>query len=193
MHIAEQCELLLRGFARVGIIALVDEATGYQYDRARDALEQILDAFINDNLGKRAKRFSDDFYHEIFRLRGVDWPREKNPPSCVGHLTNDIVYGRLAPGLVKELKEKSPKTPRGNRKNKLHQWLTDDIGHPKLQEHLSALRALMKSCDDWEDFYKRLNKALPAYPDVPLWDLAEAKDAERKAIRDDIEQVKESE
>lgn len=33
MHIADQCEMLLRGFARVGIIALVDEATGFQYDR----------------------------------------------------------------------------------------------------------------------------------------------------------------
>jgi hypothetical protein len=27
-HIADQCEILLRGFARIGIIALVDEATG---------------------------------------------------------------------------------------------------------------------------------------------------------------------
>jgi len=35
MHIAEQCEILVRGFARVGIIALVDEATGYQDYRSR--------------------------------------------------------------------------------------------------------------------------------------------------------------
>ena len=36
-HLAEQCEILVRGFARVGIIALVDEATGYRKDRVRDA------------------------------------------------------------------------------------------------------------------------------------------------------------
>ena len=177
--VAAQADILMRGFARVGIIALIDEATGYQHDRARDALEKILEAFIKDNLGKWAKRFSDDFYVEIFRLRGVEWPKEKNPPSYIGHLTNDIVYSRLAPGLVKELKEKSPKSTRGNRKNKLHQWLTDDIGHPKLQEHLSALKALMKSCDDWEDFYKRLNRALPKFQELPLWDLAEKKDSEK--------------
>jgi hypothetical protein len=37
---------LLRGFARVGIIALVDEATGFQRDRTKDALSKILEAYI---------------------------------------------------------------------------------------------------------------------------------------------------
>ena len=39
-HVAEQCRILLHGFANVGIIALVDEATGYQDARARDALAE---------------------------------------------------------------------------------------------------------------------------------------------------------
>jgi len=30
LHLADQAEIWVRGFARVGIIALVDEATGYQ-------------------------------------------------------------------------------------------------------------------------------------------------------------------
>ena len=50
MHVARQAEILLRGFARVGIIALVDEATGYQRDRAKDALAKILEAFIAKEL-----------------------------------------------------------------------------------------------------------------------------------------------
>jgi hypothetical protein len=41
-NIADQCEALVRGFARVGIIALVDKATGYQKDRARDALAKAV-------------------------------------------------------------------------------------------------------------------------------------------------------
>jgi hypothetical protein len=49
-HIAKQAEILVRGFAGVGIIALVDEATGYQQDRARDALSRILEAFIAKEL-----------------------------------------------------------------------------------------------------------------------------------------------
>lgn len=175
LHIAEQCEILVRGFARVGIIALVDEATGYQYDRARAALAEILEKFIKDELGKWAKRFPDDFYRQLFRLKGLDWPSEKNPPQYVGHWTNNIVYSRLAPGVLEDLKKKSPKTEKWHRKNKFHQWLTDDVGHPKLQEHLSNVIFLMKTSDDWDDFEKRLNKGAPKYKQMPLF--AKSQDA----------------
>lgn len=68
--IADQCEILIRGFARVGIIALVDEATGYQYDREKDELQKILSAYISKELLPWQKRFPDEFYKEIFRLNG---------------------------------------------------------------------------------------------------------------------------
>jgi len=73
-HIAEQREILVRGFARVGIIALVDEATGYQEDRARDALAKILEAFIAKELRKWISTFPIDYYKELFRLRGWRFP-----------------------------------------------------------------------------------------------------------------------
>lgn len=169
-QIAKACDILMRGLAHVGIVALVDEATGFQRDRARDALAKILDAFIKDELGKWAKRFPDEFYAELFRLKGLTWPSDKNPPQYVGHLTNNLVYKRLAPNVLEELKTRSPKNAKGNRNNRFHQWLTNDIGHPRLQEHISAVIALMKSCDDWEDFQLRLNRSLPKYEPVPLFD-----------------------
>jgi len=43
-HIAERAEILIRGLATVGIIALIDEATGYQQLREERALATILDA-----------------------------------------------------------------------------------------------------------------------------------------------------
>jgi hypothetical protein len=72
-HIADQCELLVRGFARVGIIALVDEATGYQYERKRRDLAQILVAFIEKELQPWVKTFPDEYYAQLFRLRGLDY------------------------------------------------------------------------------------------------------------------------
>lgn len=161
LHIADQCQTLWDGFGNVGLVALIDEATGYQYDRVRTALADILEAFLKGALGAWAKRFDDDFYKEMCRLRNIPWPPDKNLPSYVGHLTNDIVYNRLAPGILDELRDRSPKTPRGNRKNRYHQWLTDDIGHPKLKEHIIAVKALMRSCDDWDDFHRRLDRAFP--------------------------------
>ena len=74
IHIAEQSKILVRGFATVGIIALVDEATGYQYKREKDELQKILKAYIiAEELLPWQKRFPDEFYKEIFRLNGWDY------------------------------------------------------------------------------------------------------------------------
>lgn len=156
-HIAEQCELLVRGFARVGIIALVDEATGYQKDRERDALAQILEKFVAKELQPYVRTFPADYYEELFRLRGLKYPPD-NPqfkPQYFGRLTNDIVYGRLAPGLLDELKSIAKKE---DRKTHLHRRLTQDIGHPKLREHLASVVTIMKLSDAYPDFISKLNR-----------------------------------
>lgn len=163
-HIARQCEILVRAFARVGIIALVDEATGYQSDRARQALEEILRKFISEELLKWAKTFPDDFYRELFRLRGIQYSEVTSKrPGYIGRLTNDIVYERLAPGVLEELKRLTPKDSKGRRKHKYFQRLTEDIGHEKLREHLSNVITLMRASPNWPTFYKLLQRALPKY------------------------------
>lgn len=167
-HIAKQCEILVRGFARVGIIALVDEATGYQEVRARQALEKILEKFISDELLKWAKMFPDEFYRELFRLKGLTYYEfSSKRPAIIGRLTNDLVYERLAPGVLDELKRKTPKDEKGQRKYRYHQWLTKDVGHPRLREHLVAVITLMKASPNWGSFYRLLQRALPKYSDHP--------------------------
>ena len=163
-RVADQCDVLIRGFGKVGIIALVDEATGYQNVRSRNALAEILEAFIKDEAGKWAKRFPDEFYKELFRLKNKPYPFPKNPPQYVGHWTNNVIYHRLAPGVLKDLREKNPVTKNGRRKRSHHQWFTEDVGHPKLQEHIQAVLALMRASDTWDDFEKMLNRALPKQP-----------------------------
>ena len=56
--IAQKARLMIRALAHVGIIALVDEATGYQRDRASDALATILEAFIAKELQPWVRTFS---------------------------------------------------------------------------------------------------------------------------------------
>ena len=163
---AKSCEILMRGLAHIGIIALVDEATGYQEIRDRKDLQIILDKYLLAERAKWAKRFPDEFYKEIFRLRDWEWRGMKvNRPSVVGHYTNDIVWDRLAPGVHEELKRLNPKTQRGRRKSLHHQWLTEDIGHPALQKHLNGVTVLMKSVvrakGGWEEFRRRLQRVFP--------------------------------
>lgn len=170
-HIAEQCEILVRAFAKVGIIALVDEATGYQYVRARKELNEFLDKFIADELLKWTKTFPDEFYQQLFRLRGWRYsPLSVKRPTLIGKLTNDIVYTRLGPNVLDELKKRNPKNSRGKRRHKYFQWLTEDVGHPKLREHLAQVIVLMRATTRWDDFKRLLNRALPKWESMPLFD-----------------------
>ena len=131
-HIAQQCKILIRGLAVVGITALVDEATGYQEVRDRLALQATLDKFLRKEFAKWAKRFPDEFYKEKFRLKNWQWQQlQGRRPRLVGYYTRDLVYDRLAPGLLAELEERNPKDETGHRKAKHHQWLTEDVGHPR--------------------------------------------------------------
>lgn len=164
-HIAVQCEILLGGLARVGIIALVDEVTGYQDQRAHDALTNILEEFIADGLRPYVRTFPLDFYKQIYHLRGWAYPpRHNRHNSILGKLTNDLVYDRLAPGVRDALHRATPRLPSGRLKYKLFQRLTDDIGHPRLREHLGALVMALKMSDDWRSFMQTVNRLLPKYP-----------------------------
>lgn len=162
IEIAERADLLMRGLAYVGVIALVDEATGFQYARALQALEKILEQFISKELLPWTKMFPDDFYINIWRLK--HWqsnPVSGNKPGIIGHYTNDLVYERLAPGVLEELRRVTPRDEKGRFKHKLFQRLTEDVGHPRLREHLVKVIMLMNMSQDWEEFIMLVNRGLP--------------------------------
>ncbi len=162
-HLAQRCAILQHGFATVGIIALVDEATGFQDFRARDALAKILEKFVQKELRPWVKTFAPDFYKEIFRLYGWNYADNAGKPSVLGHLTNNLVYKRLAPGVKDELHRLTPRDQKGHLKNKLFQRLTQNIGHPKLREHLAGVTMLLKYSRDWKQFMERLDREFPSW------------------------------
>jgi hypothetical protein len=160
--LAAVSEILLRSFSKLGIIALIDEATGYQEIRDKIALQKILDKYISREVMGWQKRFPDEFYELIFKLNNWPWRgRSFNPPQIVGKYTNDIIYERLAPGVLDELKRLNPVDEKGRRKYKHTQWLTVDVGNPRLNEHLVAAMALMRAASGWKRFMRMLKKAFP--------------------------------
>ena len=168
-HVADRAEILMRGFAQVGIIALVDEATGYQDYRTKNALAEILEAYIAEELRKWIKTFPIAYFKELCRLRGVAFREDLRFPSYFGHLTNDVVYSRLAPGVLDELRRKNPRVGPSGRRHKHHQWLTESMGHPKLLNHMTMVVGLMRASDDYDQFQTMLNRAAPVYRDAPLF------------------------
>ncbi|MDX6696118.1 MAG: hypothetical protein QOF02_3721 [Blastocatellia bacterium] len=180
--IIKACDVLMRGLAHVGIIALVDEATGYERDKAREAYQEILTKFIAKELRKWVKTFPNEFYEQICRLKGLKLLDINKRPRYFGCLTNNLVYARLAPGVLKELKRVIPKDSKGRAKYKFTRRLSEDIGHPRLRELLASEITLMRIFDDgkWDEFEKALNRAVPKYLEMPLFDQYE--EAESQAL-----------
>ena len=166
-HLAERAALLQHGFATIGIIALVDEATGYQEIRARDSLAKILERFVAKELRPWVKTFPVEYYRQIHRLNNWRFHEDSNArPGVIGHWTNNIVYKRLAPGVWDELNRITPRIESGRLKHKYFQRLTEDTGHPKLREHLAGVVMLMKYSPNWRVFMDRLDLEYPQWGDT---------------------------
>ena len=172
IHVAQACKALHRSFAKVGIIGLVDEATGYQDFRARDALQAYLDKFLRKELAAWVKTFPDEFFRELFRLKGWKWKGTSRRPGVVGKYINDIIYDRLGPGVLDELQRRNPADGRGRRKAKHFQWLTEDIGHPALAQHMYATIGLMRATENWAQFKVLFGRAYPKRGDQMALSLA---------------------
>lgn len=163
---AQFADMLTRSFARIGIIALVDEATGYQKVRARDELQTILAAYISPDLLPWAKRFPDNFYEHLHRVRGWPYAPGNNARNAyIGKLTNALIYEQLPRGVLEDLRAKNPRDPNTKRrKHTHHELLTSDVGHPHLDKQILAVTTLLSVSDDWAEFTKLFSRKFPPGP-----------------------------
>ncbi len=165
-NVAKQAEVLVRSLSRVGIRALVDEATGYQSVRPQDALQKYLELILRKELAAWVKKFPDEFYENIYKLKGWPWPgMGKNRFSVVAHYTRDLVYERMAPNLLEELEKKTPKNEKGRRDSLMKDWLSADVGDPMLAQHLHSLimfqRLAIANGHGWKRFVQMVDQVLP--------------------------------
>ena len=161
---AIKAEILVRALAKVGITALVDEATGYQDARNKNALAKIFEAFVAQELQPWIKTFPDDFYKELFRLYNMPYPPINGTvkrPSFFGHVTNKVIYKKLAPEILPELKKQAAKI--GKKSTRLHQTLTPEKGHPDLLRLVSSVTTIMKLSKDREDFFEKVDLIHPNF------------------------------
>lgn len=160
---ARHADLLIRAFAAVGIIALVDEATGYQQERENSELSQLLAAYIAPELVPWTKKFPDEFYQQLFRLRGWTYkPMSAARPKAAAKFTSMLVYEQLPEGIVEELRTRNPVIgTSGQRAHRNHQFLTEDIGSRHLEMHLAQVIALMRISPNWGSFMRHFHRAFP--------------------------------
>ena len=155
--LADQAEILMQAFAQVGIVALVDEATGYQKDRAHDALRLLLSKYIAEGLQKWLKTFPDDFFAELDRLYNNESTTSQKRPQYYGHFINKYIYEPIENGYVKNKLDELNITDEGKRKARFHQWLSDE-GRNILIHQIGRVQGLMEMCPDIEQFKRAADK-----------------------------------
>jgi len=162
--IVEMAGILIRAFARVGVIALVDEATGYQQDRARDELNRILEAYVSKELLPWTQRFPDEFFRQAFRLHNWEYREGMKSPRYLGKLINKTIYEPMPPGVLDELRKVNPPGESGYRRYRHHQFLTLDTGHPHLDKQIVAVTTLIRISKDKNQFWRHFDEAFPRRP-----------------------------
>jgi hypothetical protein len=150
--IARNASAFLAACANVGLIALIDEATGYQYVRPEDALRLKLRAYLGEEMRKWEKTFPDELWVEFGRL--TNWRGNvQNRPKYWGNLVNELIYNYLDPDVFQWLKANAPAPRHGQN---YHQWLTAQYGLKKLIEHIWMVIGMASACSNMTDLKYRM-------------------------------------
>ncbi len=153
IHLAKKAEIITRACAKVGIIALIDEATGYQQFRQKQELQLKLQAFISEDMQEWALMFPHEFWFELARLEGVHYsPRSR--PLRWGKYIMAFVYDAVDGDVGRELRKKNPDP---HFKKNHHQWLKE-FGKQKVHDQIERVITIMKLCEDMDDFKEKFAK-----------------------------------
>lgn len=161
VHIAQKCKEIILALAETGIVALVDEATGYQEVRPKDELQRLLNRLLAREPLPAERVIAQGFFDEVVRVWQVH-------PQCPGlaQVFNNLVYRRLAPGLLPELKERnSDRYANGKLKKRHTQWLADPEGRHAIIRHVETVSLVLRSSQDRADAYQLLDRLLPVQRD----------------------------
>lgn len=166
-HIGEACQAFLKALTNYAIEDLIDQATGFDDIRKREAINKIIEKYVSPTALPWVRMFDIDFYRQIFRLNGWPFDPEKTArPSVIGHWTNDI-YDRLAPGVRPAIDSLVRRNEKGRPTEKKTRYLTPEEGKPRLRELLEGVKAIMKTSTQWDEFKGKLDMVYPRLNDGP--------------------------
>lgn len=168
MFLARQAEIIIRSAAKIGIIALIDEATGFIEDKRREEYRALWQEFIRDEFRQwEEPEFPDDIFYIIYKLYGLKRinPSSTKHPRFFGKFLRKYVYVPLANSngaILEQLEEKNPVVyANGGRRYKLFQFLSDEIGLPALRQHIWQVVGIGRSVRSKEQFERAFFSAFP--------------------------------
>ena len=165
--LAENAIKVLMVLANTTLNSLIYQESGYWISVEGQLISNIIDRYLKDYTNRWSKRFPDELWILLIKIKGYPSYMAIKRPAFVGHWVNDIVYSRLAPGIRRKLNKLNPRDKEtGRRLKKHHQFLTENHGVPELEKHLREVIGLMKVANDEKSFQQMLNKLAPKYGDT---------------------------
>jgi len=165
--IATRAQIIVNAFAKTGVIAVIDEATGYQRLRKKDALRLLVQSYIIEEAREWMKEFPDEFFVELDRIYNNPQTTPQKRPKYYGKFINSYIYEPIERGLVLEKFNKlNPTDERGTRKKRLHQFLNEEKGIKVLRNRIGKVTALLQispSKRRYEDNFKRMESKQQAF------------------------------
>ena len=164
--LADMASILFGAFAEVGITALIDEATGFQYGREYNSLRVLLQMYLKDKADKWLKEFPDDFFFQLDRLYGNKKMIGGQRPLYYGKFINSYVYEPIEKGKINPELQRRYKA--NGKKYKKHQYLTDDVGKSQLRLQIRKTLGLMEVAPNMRWFQNKSMKQgqLSLFPDI---------------------------
>ena len=149
--IARTCIAVIRSLAKVGIDALIDEATGYQKVRANDYLQRLFEHSLREEATKWQLTFPKSLARALAPLWGVsytDGPHPRELQRAYGQIYNFV----LGDDVAAELRRKNADT-----KDSLnhHQWLTPPA-RALLADDLRVVEMLASQSGTKREFWGRM-------------------------------------
>lgn len=169
--LAYQAEIILRAAAKIGIIALVDEATGFIEDKRKDEYRELWIQFIRDEYARWEQEFPNELFEAFYQIYGLKRlnPKSTKHPKFFGKLIRKYVYKPLASSngaILEELDQKNPVIyANGGRRYKLFQFLSEEIGMPALRAHVWQVVAIGRISSNKRQFERNFYKAFPSAAD----------------------------
>jgi hypothetical protein len=168
-NMALRAEIILRSAAKVGIVALIDEATGYIKDKAKEEYRQLFQEFIRNECRAWEREFPDQLFDMIYAIHKLPRKHQNKHPQFFGHFFRKYIYKPLAHsnGVILEMiDEKNPVVyTSGGRRYKIHTFLTEQVGLPALRAHYWQLLGIWNSTKSKDAFERGFRKAFPQFGD----------------------------
>lgn len=162
-----RAEVIIRAAARLGIVALVDAAVGYQPDTRIAEYQRLFQQFVIDECRQWEQEFPDKYVDMMYRLYGLKRinPDSTKTPKFFGKFTRKYIYFPLAHSngaILEELDKKNPVVyASGGRKYKMFQFLQEKIGLPALRQHLWQVIGIGQVSSNKDQFERNFYKAFP--------------------------------